>query len=320
MLDWLYNIVGTVLIWIHSGLSTFLDPDSGMAWGLSIVTLTVLMRLLMVPLFVKQMHTQRKMQDIQPQMMKLRERYKNDKQRQQQEMMKLYQESGTNPVMGCLPLLLQMPVFFALFSVLRSVAEGNAQYGFTAELADSARSALVFHAPIAAQFTSSATELEQFGADPIMAKIVIAIACVIMGATTFLTMRQSMRRSSAQMAQMPENPMMQSQKIMMYLAPAFGLFGLGMPIGVLIYWVSSNVWTMGQQHFLYKKHPAPGEEGAAASANGASASANGSGKGLFGKRKEEEAPEPVEEPKIERRQPKKQSRSKRSGGNPPNRQ
>nr|WP_156000858.1 membrane protein insertase YidC [Streptomonospora sp. PA3] len=309
-MDWLYNIVGWVLIEIHSALTSVgLNPDSGWAWGLSIVTLTVLMRLIMVPLFVKQMQTQRKIQEMQPQLMKVRERYKNDKQRLQQEQMKLYQESGTNPLMGCLPLLLQMPVFFALFNVLRNVAEGHARYGFTPELVESAQNAAIFHAPLAAQFLMSNRELEGYGADPIIAKAVIVIACVIMGTTTFLTMRQSMNRSTVQM---PDNPMAQSQKIMMYLAPAFGLFGLAMPIGVLIYWVTSNVWTMGQQHFLYRK-PAEGSgEGAGDAAK--TASPNGSAKGLLGKRKES-APEPVEEPKIERKQPRKQPRAKRSGGN-----
>ncbi|MFW5415397.1 membrane protein insertase YidC [Nocardiopsis sp. CNT-189] len=311
MLDWLYNIVGWVLIQIHSGLTMLgLDPDGGWAWGLSIVTLTVLMRLIMVPLFVKQMNTQRKMQDMQPKLQKVRERYKNDKQRQQQEMMKLYQESGTNPIMGCLPLLLQMPVFFALFSVLRSVAQGQAQYGFTEQLVESARGALIFHVPIAAQFTSSSEELAAFGSDPVLAKIVIVIACVLMGTTTFLTMRQSIKRTANQM---PDNPMMQSQKIMMYIAPAFGLFGLGMPIGVLLYWVTSNLWTMGQQHLLYRKFPAPGSDEDKAQSTAKSGAANGSAKGLLGKRKET-APEPVEQPKIERKQPKKQTRSKRSGG------
>ncbi|QBI56741.1 membrane protein insertase YidC [Streptomonospora litoralis] len=312
MLDWLYNIVGWVLIEIHSALTTVgLNPDSGWAWGLSIVTLTVLMRLIMVPLFVKQMQTQRKMQDMQPQLMKVRERYKNDKQRLQQEQMKLYQESGTNPLMGCLPLLLQMPVFFALFNVLRNVAQGTAAYGFTPELVESAQNAAIFHAPLAAQFLMSNQELEQYGANPIMAKAVIVIACVIMGTTTYLTMRQSMKRNPMQASS--DNPMAQSQKIMMYLAPGFGLFGLGMPIGVLIYWVTSNLWTMGQQHFLYRKPVKDGEESAADAAK--TASPNGSAKGLLGKRKES-APEPVEEPKIERRQPKKQSRAKRTGGNP----
>src|SRR5690625_4835304 len=168
------------------------------------------MRLLLVPLFVKQMNTQRKMQEIQPKIKKLQERYKHDKERYQRESMKLYQESGTNPVMGCLPLLLQMPVFFALFNVLRTVAEGQARYGFSEELVASAQNAKIFTAPLAAQFTSSAAELAEYNADPVMARVVIAIACVTMGATTFLTMRQSIRRSTAQM---PDNPMMQTQKI-----------------------------------------------------------------------------------------------------------
>ncbi|GHC73840.1 hypothetical protein GCM10007079_08160 [Nocardiopsis terrae] len=310
MLDWLYNIVGWTLVQIHAGLSFVgLNPDSGWAWGLSIVLLTVVMRLLLVPLFVKQMNTQRKMQEVQPKIMKLRERYKHDKERLQKESMKLYQESGTNPIMGCLPLLLQMPVFFALFSVLRSVAEGQARYGFTEELANSAREALIFHAPIAAQFNTTPEELRQLGAtDPVMAKIVIAIACVVMGTTTFLTMRQSIKRS---MAQQPDNPMMQTQKIMMYLAPAFGLFGLAMPVGVLVYWVTSNVWTMVQQHYLYRNQPLPGD----GDQSGKGSTAKGSAKGMLGRKKAPEtAPEPKEEPKIERKQPKKQPRSKRSGG------
>ena len=310
MLDWLYNIIGHVLVWIHSGLTFVgLNPDSGWAWGLSIVLLTCLMRLLMVPLFVKQMNTQRKMQEVQPKIMKLRERYKHDKERLQRESMKLYQESGTNPIMGCLPLLLQMPVFFALFSVLRSVAEGNARFGFTEELVTSAREALIFAAPVAAQFNTPAEDLPKLGgSDPIMSKIVIAISCVGMGMTTFLTIRQSIKRS---MAQQPDNPMMQTQKIMMYMAPLFGLFGLMMPIGVLVYWVTSNIWTMGQQHFLYRNQPMPGETDSSAKG----APSKGPAKGMLGRKKENEtASESKEQPKIERKQPKKQPRSKRAGG------
>lgn len=305
MLDWLYNIIGHVLVWIHSGLTMLgLNPESGLAWGLSIVLLTVVMRLLLVPLFVKQMNTQRKMQEVQPKIAKLRERYKHDKERLQRESMKLYQESGTNPIMGCLPLLLQMPVFFSLFNVLRGVAEGKAQFGFDAELVESARQALIFTAPIAAQFNSTPEELLALGvSDPLRAKIVIACACVTMGLTTFLTMRQSIKRS---MAQQPDNPMMQTQKFMMYLAPLFGLFGLMMPVGVLVYWVTSNTWTMGQQNILYRNQP---------TSDGESKDSSGPAKGMLGRKKEPE-PEPkaTEEPKIVRNQPKRQPRSKRGGG------
>ena len=307
MLDWLYNIVGHVLVWIHAGLTAVgLDPESGWAWGLSIVLLTVVMRLLLVPLFVKQMNTQRKMQEIQPKIKKLQERYKHDKERLQRESMKLYQESGTNPIMGCLPLLLQMPVFFSLFNVLRNVAEGNARFGFDEQLVEQAREAQIFAAPIAARFNSSEEELIALGSsDPIMAKVIIVIACVTMGATTFLTMRQSIQRS---MAQQPDNPMMQTQKIMMYMAPLFGLFGLMMPVGVLVYWVTTNLWTMGQQNILYRRQPQPGEEPKAKQNDG-------SAKGMLGRKKAPEPePEQTEQPKIERKQPKKQTRSKRSGG------
>jgi YidC/Oxa1 family membrane protein insertase len=135
------------------------------------------------------------------------------------------------------------------------------------------------------------------------AKIVIACACVTMGLTTFLTMRQSIKRS---MAQQPDNPMMQTQKFMMYLAPLFGLFGLMMPVGVLVYWVTSNTWTMGQQNILYRNQP---------TSDGESKDSSGPAKGMLGRKKEPE-PEPkaTEEPKIVRNQPKRQPRSKRGGG------
>lgn len=295
----LYNAVGHILAWIHSGLSTVLPAESGWAWGLSIVLLTVLVRIVLFPLFVKQMNTQRKMQDLQPEIAKIRERYKNDKQRQQQEQMKLFQESGTNPMMGCLPLLLQMPVFFALFQVLRSVAEGHARYGFSQELADSAREALIFGAPVAATFTMPGDVLEnEFGAIPILAKTVIVLACVLMGTTTFLTIRQGIKRNANQMT---DSPLGQTQKVMMFLAPAFGLFGLAMPVGVLIYWVSNNVWTMGQQHYLYRKNPVGG-------ATASKAAANGAGKTTAKKEADRES---EQDSKIERRQPRKQPRSKR---------
>src|SRR5699024_1446018 len=155
---------GHVLVWIHSGLTMLgLNPESGLAWGLSIVLLTIVMRLLLVPLFVKQMNTQRKMQEVQPKIAKLRERYKHDKERLQRESMKLYQERGTSPLLGCRPVLVQMRVFFSLFNVLRGVAEGKAQFGFGAEVVGSARQALIFTAPIAAQFNSTPEELLALG-------------------------------------------------------------------------------------------------------------------------------------------------------------
>ena len=118
-----YDAVAWVLMRIHALLSVPFGPASGWAWGLSIVFLVVLMRLIMVPLFVKQMHSQRKMAALAPQVAALRKKYKNDKQTMNQEVMKLYQANGANPLAGCLPLVIQLPVFFALFNVLRAIAE-----------------------------------------------------------------------------------------------------------------------------------------------------------------------------------------------------
>ena len=119
----LYVAVAWVMTHIHSGLSLIMPSTSGEAWFLTIVMLVVLMRLLLVPLFVKQMHAMRKMSALNPQLMELRKKYKNDKQTLNEETMRLYRENGVNPLGGCLPLLAQMPMFFALFSVLRGIAD-----------------------------------------------------------------------------------------------------------------------------------------------------------------------------------------------------
>lgn len=316
MLDPLYEAVAWVLIKIHAGLSTFLNPDGGAAWGLSIVLLTVCVRLLIFPLFVKQINSSRKMQELQPKVQELRKKYKNDKQKLNQETVKLYQESGANPLGGCLPLLVQFPIFISLFTVLRSVATGQVAYGFTQELVTSAREAMIFHAPLAAQFLMPTNELVALGANPIGARIVIGCAVAISSVTTFLTVRQSVTRS---IKQMPDNPMAAQQKILMYLSPAFALFGLTLPIGVLIYWLTTNLWSLGQQHLVYRKYPLPGADDTNGDNGGGGGGGKGgkpstpSGGGLFRKKREEPAPEPVEEPKIVRRQPVKQTRSKRSG-------
>ena len=122
-LNYLYEAVGWVFTHIYDVLKPVFGPTSGWTWALSIVILVVLMRLIMVPLFIKQMHTTRAMSSLQPQMAALRKKYKNDKQTLNQETMKLYQEAGVNPLMGCLPFVLQLPLFFGLFSVLRAIAE-----------------------------------------------------------------------------------------------------------------------------------------------------------------------------------------------------
>lgn len=309
-LSWLYEAVAHVIIWIHQGYSTFLNPDSGLTWALTIVTLTVFMRVLIFPLFLKQMRSSKKMQELAPKVAELRKRYKNDKQRMNQEVMAVYQGAGANPLGGCLPVVAQFPIFISMFTVLRAMADGRPVYGMTQQLVDSARSAHIFGAPLPASFWMSQAQVEGFGATVVTTKIVLGFFVAISSLTTFLTVRQSVTRS---MAQMPDNPMAQQQKILMYISPLFAFFSLNFPLGLIMYWVTTNLWTLGQQHWFYSRHPMPQFD---AKGNPVLVEPKA---GLLAKfRKtaaapEEDVPPAPPEPKIIRQQPSRQTRSKRTG-------
>jgi YidC/Oxa1 family membrane protein insertase len=320
-----------LLVQLHAGLSYVVPSNSGWAWAGAIILLTVIMRIVLFPLFVKQIHSSRKMMELQPQMQVLRKKYKNDKQRLNQEMMKLYQENGANPIAGCLPLLVQMPIFFGLFGVLRGLSDakdGTGSHGISAKLVHSAQHAPIFGAHI------SDTFLKAWGANPRTwnAIIITGIAVIISSTTTFFTVRSSMKR---QQPMEEGNPMAQAQKMMVFLAPLFGLFGLNFPLGVLIYWVTTNSWTLAQQHYIFKRYPTPDAKaqngaGAAASA-GSKAATNGSAAAkskqpntLAARRarlKKQAETDDIqddvpEQPKVVRKQPVRQSRSKRTGSQP----
>ena len=251
ILNPLYEAVAWVFKQIWTGLSSVFGASSGWTWALTIVFLVVLMRLIMVPLFIKQMHTTRAMTALAPQMTALKKKYKNDKQALNQEMMKLYQEAGVNPLMGCLPVVAQLPMFFALFSVLRAISEWKPgqppKYGMTTEMMVSAQHAKILGATISDKFLFS-------HGVPIEAKAVILITVMISMATTYLTVRQSMKRGMMPAAT-PDNPMGQSQKYMAYIMPFFALTGLYWPFGLVLYWVTTNIWTLGQQFLLAKRYP-----------------------------------------------------------------
>jgi YidC/Oxa1 family membrane protein insertase len=251
-LDALYEAVGWVFTHIYDVLKPAFGATSGWTWALSIVILVMLMRLIMVPLFVKQMHTTRAMTSLQPQMNALRKKYKNDKQTLNQEMMKLYQEAGVNPLMGCLPFALQLPLFFGLFSVLRAIAEytgGTPKYGLPKTMVVAGTHAKILGASIADKvlFTGVAHV-------PLHAKVVIVFAVVVSMVTTYLSIRQSMKRGMMPAAT-PDNPMGNSQKYMTYIMPFFALTGLYWPFGLVLYWVTTNVWTLGQQFLMFKRYP-----------------------------------------------------------------
>jgi YidC/Oxa1 family membrane protein insertase len=257
ILDWLRTAVSWVLVQFHQLLSTFMDPNSGWTWALSIVGLVLVIRILLIPLFVKQIKAQRGLQIIQPQMKEIQKKYAGDRERQSQEMMKLYKETGTNPLASCLPILLQAPIFFALFSVLQGIAmlqpEGVFNWDRYSDLLYSAHDASIFGVPLYATFWN-ADEVANAGFNPLNTRILAFILIILMSATTFLTQRQLIVKNTA-----PDNPMVRQQKILLYVFPiVFAIGGVNFPIGVLIYWFTTNLWSMGQQFWVIRNNPQPG--------------------------------------------------------------
>jgi YidC/Oxa1 family membrane protein insertase len=253
-LDPLYTAVAWVMAQIHAGLSLIMPSTSGQAWFLTIILLVVFMRLLLVPLFIKQMHSMRKMAALAPQLQELRKKYKGDKQTLNEETMRVYRENGVNPLGGCLPLVAQLPVFFALFNVLRGIADwksGPTPYGLSESVVKSAQNANILGAHISDKVLFTGTMHV-----PLEAKIVILCFVTISVITTFMTVRQNTKRGLTP-NMTPDNPMAASQKYMAYIVPFFALSGLYWAFGLVLYWVTTNVWTLGQQWVLFKRYPAP---------------------------------------------------------------
>ncbi|MFE9813864.1 membrane protein insertase YidC [Streptomyces sp. NBC_00236] len=250
--------VSWVIVQFHKLYGAIFGPDTGWAWGLSIVSLVVLIRICLIPLFVKQIKSTRNMQVLQPKMKAIQERYKSDKQRQSEEMMKLYKETGTNPLSSCLPILAQSPFFFALYHVLSAIASNKKIGVIDQSLLDSARQAHIFGAPLAAKFMDSAEKVEALGASLTDVRIVTAVMIVMMSASQFFTQRQLMTKNVDLTV---KTPYMQQQKMLMYIFPLiFAVMGINFPVGVLVYWLTTNVWTMGQQMYVINQNPTPGSK------------------------------------------------------------
>lgn len=257
--------VAWIMVNAHNMLTTLgMDSAGGWTWFLSIVALVVLIRILLIPLFVRQIKASRGMQVVQPEIQKLQKKYKGktdpaSRQAMQQEMSAIYKEAGTSPFASCLPLLAQMPIFFALYRVLYSLPtlaqgsyNGHDSIGpLTPGLAGQAESSTIFGAPLASSFMGDEATLA--------VRIVSAVMIVLMSATTLFTQRQLTMKNMPSSTQ--DNPMARQQKMMMYAFPLIFIFiGVQFPIGVLIYWVTSNLWSMVQQWFVIRRSPAPGSE------------------------------------------------------------
>ena len=245
----LFSFITTPVSWVivqfHSVYGAIFGEDTGWAWGLSIVSLVILIRICLIPLFVKQIKATRAMQTLQPEMKKIQERYKNDKQRQSEEMMKLYKETGTNPLSSCLPILAQSPFFFALYHVLNSIANNDTVGVINQSLLESAQKAHIFGAPLAAKFTDSSSDVAALDASLTTVRIVTAVMIVLMSASQFYTQRQLMTKNVDLTV---KTPFMQQQKMLMYIFPVmFAIFGINFPVGVLVYWLTTNVWTMSRR-------------------------------------------------------------------------
>lgn len=262
----LFSFITTPVSWVivqfHSVYGALFGADTGWAWGLSIVSLVILIRICLIPLFVKQIKATRAMQTLQPEMKKIQERYKNDKQRQSEEMMKLYKETGTNPLSSCLPILAQSPFFFALYHVLNSIANNDTIGVINESLLQSAQKAHIVGAPLAAKFTDSSADVAALDASLTTVRIVTAVMIVLMSASQFYTQRQLMTKNVDTTV---KTPFMQQQKMLMYVFPImFAVFGINFPVGVLVYWLTTNVWTMGQQMYVIHNNPTPGSKAQAA--------------------------------------------------------
>ncbi|MBW8805063.1 MAG: hypothetical protein AUG49_21975 [Catenulispora sp. 13_1_20CM_3_70_7] len=256
---WITSFV--MMLW-HRAFGAVFGSESSASWVLAIIFLTITIRAAMIPLFRKQIKSMQNMQRLQPQIQALQKKYKLDKQKLQQEMMKLYKDNGTSPFASCMPILLQTPFFMGLYRVLSHVASGNAVGALSFDDARSAQHANFFGAPLSLSFLHhTPTQMGKVGVTSVTSLQVVAIIMAIVYATSqFLTQRMMMAKNTNLDNSVP-NPMMQSQKIMLYVMP-FGMlfFSLNVQIGVVLYLMTTNVWTIGQQFYTLRNSPMPGSQ------------------------------------------------------------
>jgi YidC/Oxa1 family membrane protein insertase len=263
-MDLLYPVkwvIELLLVAFHS-LFTFvgLNPDDGFTWVLAITGLVLVVRAALIPLFVKQIKSQRGMVLLQPELQKLQKKYKGKTDRDSREafakeQMALYKKTGSNPLSSCLPLLAQMPIFISLFFVLNEAQHNKQGIGMlTQELATSFANSKIFGAPLSATFFVPGENAD----NPLAVQIIAGVMIVLMTASQFITQKQIISKNQTP-ANLQNSQYMQTQKIMLWLFPImFAISGVSFPLGVMTYWLVSNFWTMGQQFVVIKSMPTPG--------------------------------------------------------------
>ncbi|MGO1884261.1 MAG: membrane protein insertase YidC [Citricoccus sp.] len=257
VMSWILGAAHTALDWIG------MDPDGGFTWTLSIILLVVIVRSALIPLFVKQIKSQRAMQALQPEIQKLQAKYKGktdqlSRQAMAMEQQALFKEHGTSPFAACLPMLVQMPFFFALFQILTGAGaaaeRGEGEAALSAAQIHSFGEAIFLGAPMQDTFLGSVGENMN-----VAVIIVSVIMIILMSGSQFFMQKMLMSKNMSEAAM--TGPFAQSQKFMLYILPlVFGIGGINFPIGVLIYWTATNFWAVGQQMWIIRNNPTPGSQ------------------------------------------------------------
>jgi YidC/Oxa1 family membrane protein insertase len=265
-LDIIYYPVSAIMWLWYKAFGFLLGPSNFFAWALSVMFLVFTLRALLYKPFVRQIQTTRQMQELKPQIKELQKKYGKDRQRMALEMQKLQREHGFNPILGCLPMLAQIPVFIGLYHVLRSfnrttggfgqphlsVAENRAtgNYVFSPTDVGHFLDANLFGAPIGA-FMTQRTGLDAFTEFSRPAVIAVGVPVMILaGVATYFNSRASIARQSPEAAANPQTAMM--NKLALYVFPlGVVVGGPFLPLAIILYWFANNIWTFGQQHYVF---------------------------------------------------------------------
>lgn len=263
-IKWAIELILVFFHWVWTSIG--MDPTAGATWVLAIVGLVIVVRAALIPVFVKQIKSQRKMLEIAPQLKKIQDKYKGkrdqfSREAMSRETMELYKRTGSNPLSSCLPLLLQMPIFFGLFSVLNEAQNSKAGVGpLSSELAAQFGGASLFGiAPLHSSFSSAANAVPQ----QVSVMIIAVVMVILMTGSQFITQLQIVSKNMSE--ETKASPTFRQQRILLYLLPlVFAFSGFTFPLGVMFYWLVSNFWTMAQQFIVIRNMPTPGSQAAKA--------------------------------------------------------
>lgn len=307
-IKWAIELVLVAFHWVFSAIG--MNSGSGLVWVLSIVGLVIVVRALMIPLFVKQIKSQRASLELAPKIKAIQKKYKGrtdqaSRQAMSQEQMALYKSAGTNPLGGCLPVLVQMPVFFGLFSVLNSAQHGTSGVGLlTANLAHEFAHATLFGAKMSMSFSTAMGMADKDWSVIVLAAVLV----VLMVGSQFFTQLQILGKNISE--ETKASPMFKQQRLLMYFLPFIMVFsGVAFPLGVLFYWFVNNLWTMVQQFIVIRNMPNKGTPAYAARQERLAS------KGKLTDMEQEEYDKQTKQPTGQRQQPVGKARAKKRGGN-----